>query len=130
MEAIKTKKDIAHLVFSFYDEVKKDKLIGPIFNKRIQAEEWPKHLDKMISFWTTVLLHEKSYRGNPFSKHIPLKIDKRHFDRWIELFNQTVKKNFEGPKALEAMDRAEKMRMLFESKLDYLKKHPNQFPIL
>jgi hemoglobin len=43
---IKTIIDIKTLVNTFYDNVRGDDLIGPIFNDAIQ-DRWPIHLEKM-----------------------------------------------------------------------------------
>lgn len=46
--------DIKFLIDSFYEEVKKDVLIGGIFHCAVS--DWKKHLEKMYTFWQTVLL--------------------------------------------------------------------------
>ena len=84
----------------------------------------------MSSFWNTVLFGEQDYRGNPFSHHINLGLEKDHFDKWIELFLGTINNLFEGPKASEAIMRAEKMRIMFEAKLKFIKDNPDNFPIM
>jgi hemoglobin len=65
--------EIVLLVDSFYNKVKKDDLIGPIFDKVVQ-DNWPKHLDKMYRFWETVLLNNHTYHGSPFAPHAKLPI--------------------------------------------------------
>jgi len=130
MEDISTKEDIIKMVHTFYEKVQSDDLIGPVFNGKIAPENWPKHLDKMISFWTTVLFAEQGYRGNPFARHIGLGLEKKHFDRWIGLFKEIVKENFEGPKASEAIMRAEKMRVMFELKLEHIRNNPGTHPLV
>ena len=56
--------DIKLLVDSFYEEVQKDVLLGGIF--QVVINDWKKHLEKMYTFWETVLLGEHSYHGSPF----------------------------------------------------------------
>ena len=80
--------DIKLLVNTFYDKVREDYLIGPIFNERIQGL-WPQHLAKMYTFWQTVLLGEHTYYGTPFPPHAQLPVEKEHFDRWLTLFSLT-----------------------------------------
>jgi hemoglobin len=46
---------------------------------------------------------------------MPLK--KEHFDRWIELFNETVDALFSGEKAQLAKERAFLIRWTLESKI-------------
>jgi len=125
MHDIRSKKDITILVDNFYNKVRKDDLIGPIFSNRIGANSWKKHLSKMYSFWNTVLFGQADYRGNPFSHHINLNLSTEHFDRWISLFEESINNLFEGPKANETLERAHKMRKMFETKLNYIHSNPN-----
>ncbi len=125
MDDITNKDDVIKFVNSFYEKVKLDDLIGPIFNQRIELDNWPSHLDKLSGFWNTVLFGVPDYRGNPFSHHVDLNINTDHFDRWIQLFKKTIQSNFEGPKATEAMEKADKMRVMFESKLKHIRVNSN-----
>jgi len=84
----------------------------------------------MYRFWNTVLFGAAEYRGNPFSHHLGLGIEKVHFDRWISLFYHNIEENFKGDKADEVKERALKMRTLFESKLEYIKANPGIRPIM
>ena len=82
---------IIKLVDLFYGKVKEDNLIGPIFEDRIKGH-WDKHLQKMYTFWQTVLLAEHTYYGSPFPPHAKLPIDKKHFllrDYYKSLFNNS-----------------------------------------
>lgn len=108
--------DIRLLVDTFYSKVRSDNLLSPIFNGVIQ-DRWPEHLEKMYTFWQTVLLGEHTYYGNPFMPHADLPVEKQHFDRWIELFYQTLEEQFEGEKADEAKWRAAKMAEMFQYKI-------------
>lgn len=109
--------DIKILVDSFYDKVRQDALLAPIFNRVIQ-DRWPEHLEIMYTFWQTVLLGEHTYTGSPFPPHAKLPVTKAHFDRWLELFFNTIHENFEGEKAEEAKWRASKMAEIFQFKID------------
>jgi hemoglobin len=115
-----TLEDIKKLVDTFYEKVREDELIGRIFNERIQ-NRWPQHLEKMYTFWQTVLLGEHTYFGSPFPPHANLPISHKHFERWMQLFNQTLDELFTGEKAEEAKWRAAKMAEIFESKIEYYK---------
>lgn len=115
--------DIKKLVDTFYEKVRKDELIGPIFNERIQ-DRWPHHLEKMYAFWQTVLLGEHTYFGSPFPPHANLPVSHKHFEKWMELFTQTLDELFTGEKANDAKWRAGKMAEMFESKIEYYKNKP------
>lgn len=118
---IKHRDDVVILVDQFYAKVKSDQLIGPIFNQKIGGH-WPEHLAKMYTFWQTVLLGDHTYLGRPFPPHAQLPIEKKHFERWMSLFQQTVDAHFCGPKADEAKWRAGKMAEMFQYKIDRLRK--------
>ena len=118
MRDIETKEDIVLMVNTFYQKVQQDELIGPIFNSRIAPEAWPAHLDRMYTFWTTILLNQPGYSGQPFEKHRDMPIDAAHFERWVSMFKTIVDNLFEGPIANEAKYRAELMGHLFLAKLE------------
>lgn len=120
MKEILSLEDIKLLVDTFYGKVRDNPLIGPIFNDRIQ-DRWPIHLEKMYSFWQTVLLEEYTYNGRPFPPHATMPIGHEHFEQWLALFAETVDELFTGDKADEAKWRAGKMAELFESKLNYFR---------
>lgn len=121
MRDIETFDDIRFLVDEFYEKVRRDELIGPIFDEKI-GDHWDRHLDIMYRFWQTVLLENgKTYFGNPFMKHASLPVFENHFQRWLYLWKQTLQKNFDGPLADEAYDRAEKMAYVFRVKLDAIR---------
>ena len=115
---ILTLDDIKLLVNTFYDKVREDTLIGPIFNERIQ-NRWPEHLAKMYTFWQTVLLGDHTYYGSPFPPHAQLPVEGQHFQRWLFLFSQTLSELFTGEKAKEAMWRADKMAEMFQYKIEH-----------
>lgn len=113
---ILTLDDIKKLVDSFYSKVKEDELLKDIFNNVIE-DRWPEHLEKMYTFWQTVLLGEHTYYGAPFMPHANLPVSKKHFDRWLALFFETLDELFEGEKAEEAKWRATKMADMFQLKI-------------
>lgn len=124
---IQTLDDIRLLVDSFYSKVQQDQQLGPIFQASIQ-DRWPQHLAKMYSFWQTILLDEYTYNGRPFPPHARLPIDKAHFERWLQLFHETVDELFQGTVAEEAKSRGNKMAALFQIKLEHIRQSP--FPPL
>ena len=115
--------DIKKLVDTFYEKVRKDDLIGPIFNEKIQ-DRWPRHLEKMYTFWQTVLLGEHTYFGSPFPPHANLPVSHQHFEKWMELFKQTLDELFTGTIAEDAKWRAAKIAEMFESNIEYYKNRP------
>lgn len=122
MKDIQDLDDVKILVNTFYGKVQQDELIGPIFNELIQ-NRWPEHLEKMYRFWETVLLDNHSYYGSPFAPHAKMPLEKHHFERWLQLFNETLRENFSGETADEALWRAEKMAQMFQYKIDYIREN-------
>ena len=117
---IVTAGDVILLVDRFYEKIKADEMLGPIFNERIQ-NRWPGHLEIMYRFWKTVLLGEHSYLGSPFPPHAQLQVGHLHFLKWMELFVATVDELFTGEKTTEAKWRAAKMAEMFEIKVAHYK---------
>lgn len=125
---ILTLDDIKLLVDTFYDNVRQDKLIGPIFDAVIK-DKWSEHLEKMYRFWQTILLEEHTYYGSPFGPHAKLPVELVHFEQWIGIFTKTVDQIFTGDKAEEAKIRATKMAQMFHNKIEYYKNN-SATPIL
>lgn len=84
-----TEEAIELLVDRFYAKVREDPEIGPIFNDAV--ESWPAHLALLKDFWSTVLLASGRYKGNPLLVHFPMKLEERHFTRWLDLFADTAR---------------------------------------
>ncbi len=112
---IESLEDIRLLVDSFYDKVRQDQVLSPVFNEKIK--EWPPHLDKMYRFWQSILLGEHTYNGAPFLKHMALPIGPEHFHRWLALFYETVDSLFSGRKAQEAKFRASRIAEVFQFRM-------------
>ncbi|WP_299249677.1 group III truncated hemoglobin [uncultured Cytophaga sp.] len=117
--------DIKLLVDDFYDKVKIDPLLGPVFNG-VLKDHWPEHMEKLYRFWQTILLEEHTYHGSPFVPHAQLPIEKKHFDRWIKLFEETVDDHFIGEKATEAKWRANKMAEMFQYRIEQNRENPDK----
>ncbi|MRX63493.1 group III truncated hemoglobin [Maribacter luteus] len=115
---IKDRKDVSLLVNTFYAKVRKDKVLGPIFNNIIN--DWDAHLELLTDFWETQLFLKRKYFGNPVTAHEEVDektnqtITPEHFGFWLNLWFQTLDELFEGETAWIAKNRAQKMStMLF-----------------
>ncbi len=120
---ILTLDDVKLLVDTFYNKVAEDEMLAPIFIGRL-GDNWLPHLQKMYTFWQTVLLEEYTYNGAPFPPHARLPVDESHFNQWLNLFAQTIDALFMGDKANEAKWRATKMVQMFQHKIAYFKNNP------
>lgn len=120
MKDIENIKDIQVLVNEFYDKVKADEKIGYIFHEII-GEDWSHHLPVMYSFWETVLLGKAGYTGNPVKKHIDLDkqmpLKQEHYDRWLQLWKETVDTLYSGEIANDAKSKGTNMVHLISMKV-------------
>ncbi|MES2835011.1 MAG: group III truncated hemoglobin [Pseudomonadota bacterium] len=103
---------IEALVDAFYDKVRADPLLGPIFAARIR--DWAPHLEQMRLFWSSVALMSGAYHGRPMPKHLPLPIDASHFDRWLALFEQTARAVCPPAAADHFIERARRIALSLE----------------
>lgn len=115
METINNREDISKLVHTFYAKIRKNELLGPIFNSHISEKQWPDHLEKLTDFWETNLFGIAKFKGSPSTKHINVdkkinhSITQTHFGSWLQLWFETIDQLFEGEVALKAKQSARKM---------------------
>lgn len=117
---LENSEDIQLMVNEFYGKVKNNELLGPVFEKIVQGN-WQPHLEKMYSFWETIVFNVHKYTGSPFQKHLPLDINAEHFKTWLHLFHSTIDFHFEGKNAEEIKKRSSQMGLMFEYKLKHIK---------
>lgn len=102
--------EVAVLVRRFYGAVAQDDLLGPVFEGVAQVD-WAEHLPKLVRFWCSALLGERTYDGNPFAAHAAVHrrapLTAAHFARWLELFHDAVEERWSGPGATRALALAE-----------------------
>lgn len=115
MNTINNREDISQLVHTFYSKIRKNELLGPIFNRHISEEQWPEHLKKLTDFWETNLFGIAKFKGSPSAKHITVDenmnhtIEQIHFGVWLQLWFETIDQLFEGELAAKAKQSARKM---------------------
>ena len=100
---------ISTLVGIFYQRIRKDEVLGPIFNEAIA--DWDAHLPRMKTFWSAVALNTGTYSGRPVPAHQKLDgITSDHFDRWLALFKETLEDTAPTPQAVDYfMERADRI---------------------
>ena len=103
---------IERLVRAFYDKVRSDAVLAPIFDARIK--DWEPHLQQMCAFWSSVALMSGRYHGAPMVKHLPLPVDAAHFDRWLDLFETTVHEICRPVAAAHFVERARRIAASLE----------------
>ena len=95
------------LVHRFYDRVRADPLLGPIFAARIR--DWGPHLDRMVEFWSSVALMTGRYHGAPVPAHATLPVSWAHFEQWLTLFRATAEEVCPPEGAAHVIERAERI---------------------
>ncbi|MFA5556249.1 MAG: group III truncated hemoglobin [Flavobacteriaceae bacterium] len=99
---ILNRKDVEVLVDEFYERVRKDEVIGYLFNEIAQTD-WSHHLPKMYDFWEVILFGTGSFKGNPMQVHRELHhkspLSSEQFQHWFKLFADTVNNLYEGKNA-------------------------------
>ena len=117
---ITNRKDIERLVNEFYERVKLDQTIGPIFSD-VAHVNWDKHLPVMYDFWENIIFQTGNYTGNPMSAHFKIHekhpFTKAHFTRWLAIFQETLNDCFQGPNTELARQRALSIATVIEIKL-------------
>lgn len=121
------RKEIELLVNSFYRAVRADHLLGPVFDE-VAKVDWDEHIPKLCDFWETVLFRTGGYKGNPLAVHRHLAketgMGKAMFDRWLELFTETMDRHFEGENAGHLKRVAADMANVIHSRLHELPTAP------
>ncbi|MCB0628666.1 MAG: group III truncated hemoglobin [Saprospiraceae bacterium] len=122
---IRDRNDIIQLINGFYDKLLEDELMAPLFIDvaRINLSE---HLPILYDFWESTLFQAGKYRRDAMQPHLDLHFEHRltneHFERWLQLFDQTVDELFEGEIAQNAKVRALSIATIIRIKIYNLEK--------
>ncbi|HDZ07092.1 hypothetical protein LCGC14_0166720 [marine sediment metagenome] len=115
MTQITNREDVSVLVHTFYDKIRQNEMLGPIFNGHITDEQWPAHLSKLTDFWESNLFGVRTFRGSPSKAHVTVDknlkhtISQNHFAQWLQLWFETIDELYEGELANNAKDMARRM---------------------
>ncbi len=106
-----TDDDIERLVREFYRQAAVDEVLGPVFEA---AEvDWAAHIPRVSAFWSWQLLGGRRYDGRPLRSHERVNelmpFTEAHYERWLELFTETLHEHWSGPVAETAERRARRM---------------------
>ena len=118
---IQSRSDIELLLNTFYEKVKKDDTIGFIFND-IAKVNWEHHIPIICDFWETLVLDATSYTKNAMQVHYSLNrivpLEEKHFQRWLQLFSETIDELFSGDIAVQAKSKARSIASLMQFKIN------------
>jgi hemoglobin len=101
-----TEEALQQLVETFYERVREDELIGPVFESAV--DDWPEHLRTLQAFWSSVMLTSGRYKGRPLPAHIQLShaISPASFERWLSLWRETTEALLEPASAAALQEKA------------------------
>ncbi|WP_233252585.1 group III truncated hemoglobin [Maritimibacter sp. 55A14] len=119
---------LTNLVHSFYEKVRTDAVLGPVFDTRIA--DWGPHLERMVSFWSSVALMTGRYHGAPVPAHTPLPINAAHFDRWLALFRETAHEVCTPAGAAHVIERAERIARSLNMAVAQAQDVPDAVPLI
>ena len=121
--ALAGRAEIEQLVNEFYQRVRRDELLGFIFED-VAKTDWVTHLPKMYAFWETVIFGTGGFSGNPLAAHAKLTpmtaMGREQFDRWLLLFHGTVDDLFSGEKAEHIKRAAGDMANVIYSRINHV----------
>ncbi len=116
------------LVHAFYDRVRADPLLSPVFAARIT--DWEPHLERMVAFWSSVALMSGRYHGRPVPAHAPLPVGAAHFERWLALFRETAREVCTPAGAAHVIERAERIAQSLHMAVQSAQAAPDTAPPL
>lgn len=107
---VDTIEEITELVTRQYADIVQDELLQPYFDFGPGFIDWQAHIGAVTDYWAHVLLYAPDYEINVIESH-------RHshelepftpelFDRWLQIFHDTVDGGWAGPRATIAKKRA------------------------
>jgi hemoglobin len=101
---------IRAVIDTFYEKVRRDPTLGPVFNGIIK-DEWPAHIERIASFWLTATRLGGNYDGRRFMPaHLAHgAIQAAQLPQWLRLFRESVDEMCPPDGAAVLVDIAERM---------------------
>lgn len=116
------KDDLYKILSDFYEALLSDETMHHFFRKFNDPVVLEHHLQDLCSFWEQSLFYTGDYKKNVMGIHQEVhekdKMTKVHMDRWIELFKQSVDRNFKGNKAETLKNKALSIATVMRLKMD------------
>lgn len=110
---------IARVVDRFYERIRADERLGPLFASRIT--DWDRHLGIMRDFWSAALNRSGRYAGRPVERHRLIEgLNAADFERWLSLFRATVRAHCDAPTAEAFIGIAERMALAMTKMLGFV----------
>jgi hemoglobin len=80
-----------------------------VFDRAIT--DWPRHLEKLEDFWSSVMLTSGRYKGQPMIAHVrhARAMTQDNFARWLQLWKETSSELLLPEAAAAFQDRANRI---------------------
>lgn len=93
------RESVGKMVREFYAVIIKDEIVGPYFTKKLgenlNTVKWHEHFETLDNFWLMLMTGQPGYKGNPFPPHAFIgKLYPETFARWLQLFNEVIRRLF------------------------------------
>lgn len=109
MVNLPTRDAIELVVSNFYDDVRNDDLLSPIFDSKLGGN-WDAHVERLVQFWCNIILGTNEYKGSVYRKHMEISgVTKEHFVRWLQLFERNASSQFSDEVCSEVMQVANRI---------------------
>lgn len=109
MTTLPSREAIQIVVSNFYDDVRNDDLLSPIFDSKLSGL-WEAHVERLVNFWCNIILSTNDYKGSVYRKHMEISgATKEHFVRWLQLFERNAASQFSDEVYFEVMQIANRL---------------------
>ncbi|MFC4637938.1 group III truncated hemoglobin [Deinococcus hohokamensis] len=107
-----TEQRLRRVLWAFYARATQDEQLGPVFEQigPFPRGGWPVHIARLEGFWRAVTGGPSAYRGQPGPAHSGLGIGPAHFDRWLTLWEETLREELPATEADVLLRLARRMR--------------------
>jgi hemoglobin len=118
-EAGLTEPLVREVILSFYEKVRVDEVLGPVFTEAI-GNDWTAHTERIILFWLTATRLGRGYDSTGFlPAHLRNpSIRSDQLPRWLQLFREKARELCSPQAASVLIDIAERMAETIRISLD------------
>ncbi len=124
MADIANREDIYNLVKQFYLKLLADADLKHFFEDLNTDEKLEEHLQILVNFWEQQLFYKGNYKRNALKPHLDLHhkkpFAKKHFNKWLKLFTETIDCYYDGIKAHQAKVKAQSIATVMQIKISQL----------
>ncbi len=110
---------IRPLVEAFYERVRADPLLAPVFGAHVH--DWEDHHARLADFWSSILRTSGRYKGSPLALHL-LHADAmtpERFERWLALWRASSDELLPPPVAAVVQAKAARIAESFQLAIQY-----------